>query len=75
MTLDTLKHANEISDYLCAIVRLGNFIRFPYPEIWNNDEGFNTASLDPQTLKELKEAWEEVLNRRAEELRAELEQL
>ncbi len=89
MTGQNLKHANELSRSLAAIHKLRQIFCVPYPEVIytkhkkkllfrgfaDSDDTICLVELDPDTLKAVKDAMHEVLDRRYEEVRNEFDNL
>ena len=75
MTEQTLERANEIVRILQAIKKTQGIMGYPYPSLYEGREEVCFVAFDKQTLGELKTAIEEVLNRRKEDLKKELEEL
>lgn len=75
MTKQTLEKANEIVRILQAIDKTQGIMRYPYPTLYHEREEVCFVAFDKQTLGELRTAIEEVLDRRKEDLKKELEEL
>lgn len=89
MTDTDLKHANELSRSLAAIHKLRKIFCVPYPDVIytkhkkkllfrgfaDSDDTICLVELDPDTLKAIKDAMHEVLDRRYEEVRNEFDNL
>lgn len=75
MTEQTLEKANEIVRTLQAINKTQGIMSYPYPSLCEDREEVCFVAFDKQTLDELKNAIKDVLNRRKEDLKKELEEL
>lgn len=75
MTEQTLEKANKIVRILQAINKTQGIMRYPYPSLWQERDGVCFTAFDKQTSDELKNAIEDVLDRRKEDLKKELEEL
>lgn len=75
MTEQTLERANAIARILKAINITQGIMRYPYPSLCQERETVCFAAFDKQTSDELKNAIEDVLDRRKEDLKKELEEL
>lgn len=86
MTKENLKRAKEIEKSIETINTLHSIVHYPYPNMFSKFKdkrnGFCYdgdvvcfASLDEQTREELKTSIYEIIDRRREELREELEVL
>lgn len=75
MTEQTLERANEIVRILQAINKAQGIMRYPYPTLYHEREEVCFVAFDKQTLDELKTTIGEVLGRRKEDLKKELEEL
>ena len=75
MTEQTLERANEIVRILQAINKTQGIMRYPYPSLYHDREEVCFVAFDKQTLDELKNAIQDVLDRRKEDLKKELEEL
>lgn len=75
MTEQTLERANEIVRILQTINKTQGIMSYPYPSLYREREEVCFVAFDKQTLDELKNAIKDVLNRRKEDLKKELEEL
>ena len=75
MNRETLEHANALTRAIDVLDDLNKVMCVPYPQFSNQDKQVNSARLDKETLKRLKDVIRNFIEVRRKELTDEFESL